>query len=71
MVLLFTACLFYVQTFFASKSPEQIVVDVDVVDNIGLFAGMARTRNKWYRYVNVIDVKDHTIDQAYSYGDCA
>lgn len=39
---------------------KRVPLVVDVVDNIGLFAGMARTRNRWYK-TQVDEVRDVTV----------
>jgi superfamily II DNA or RNA helicase len=41
---------------------KRVPLVVDVVDNVGLFAGMARTRNRWYKTVKVADVSDYNVD---------
>jgi superfamily II DNA or RNA helicase len=42
---------------------KRVPLVVDVVDNIGLFAGMARTRNRWYN-AQVDEVRDHQLNGA-------
>lgn len=44
---------------------KRVPLVVDVVDNVGLFAGMARTRNKWYK-TQVDEVRDVTANGAAS-----
>jgi superfamily II DNA or RNA helicase len=39
---------------------KRVPLVVDVVDNIGLFAGMARTRSKWYK-AQVDEVRDNVV----------
>jgi superfamily II DNA or RNA helicase len=41
---------------------KSVPLIIDVVDNVGLFAGMARTRNRWYKTVKVEDVSDCHVD---------
>lgn len=43
---------------------KRVPLVIDVVDNIGLFAGMARTRNRWYKQ-QVDEVRDHTVNNDY------
>lgn len=43
---------------------KRVPLVIDVVDNIGLFAGMARTRSKWYK-TQVDEVRDQTSNIGY------
>jgi hypothetical protein len=40
---------------------------IDVVDNVGLFAGMARTRQRWYRTAKVAEVRDCAVEHSGEY----